>query len=108
MHKHFEEGGKRYGYDRKTSPFMISMVIHRLIKADRLDEAASVLLHDRANYPPPWNQLEALARAYAGRGNKERAIHYYQLTLEENPDNEHARAKLSELGVASAPKSAPP
>lgn len=107
VHKHFERGGKRYGYDRKTSPFMISMVVYGLIKAGRLDEAASVLLQDRENYPAHWNQFEALARAYSERGNRDRAIHYYKLMIEGNPDNEHAKTKLRELGAAAAPTSVP-
>ena len=56
LHKHFEEGGKRYGYDRKTSPSMVSMVVTGLIREGRLEEAGSVLLHDRDNYPPQWQQ----------------------------------------------------
>jgi hypothetical protein len=69
------------------------------MEAGRLEEAASVLLHDPKAYPPPWNQLDALARRYARRGDTERVIHYYTLSLRENPRNEWARKKLAELGV---------
>ena len=99
IHRHFEEGGKRFGYERETSPFMISMVVHGLLQAGRLEEAATVLLHDRQRYPPPWNQLDALARRYAERGDTERVIHYYMLSLRENLLNNWARKKLTELGV---------
>ena len=101
LHKHFEEGGRRYGYDRKTPPFKISMVVAGLIKEGRLDEADSVLLHDPQQYPPPWNQLDALGRAYLDRDDKERAIHHFQLSLTANSENEHARNRLNELGVES-------
>ena len=40
-----------------------------------------------------------LARAYAQRGDKEHAIHYYELSLKVNPNNEWARKKLKEAGV---------
>ena len=99
IHRHFREGGKRFGYDRRTSAFTVSMVVHGLMKAGRLEEAGSVLLHDPEAYPPPWNQLDALARAYAKRGDTEQVIRYYTLSLKENPGNENAKKKLMELGV---------
>jgi predicted alpha/beta superfamily hydrolase len=89
--KHFREGGKRYGYDRTTPPFAVSLVVAGLIKTGRLEDASTVLLHDPKLDPPPWNQLDALARAYAERGNTQQAIRYYTLSLQENPNNTWAR-----------------
>jgi predicted alpha/beta superfamily hydrolase len=99
IHRHFAEGGKRYGYDRKTPAFTVSIVVAALIAQGRLEEAAAVLQHDPKTYPAPWNQLDALARAYAQRGDNKQAIHYYELSLKANPNNEWARKKLTELGV---------
>jgi predicted alpha/beta superfamily hydrolase len=99
VHRHFREGGRRCGYDRTTSPFTVSLIAAGLIRTGRLEEASRVLLHDPKAYPPPWNQLDALARAYGDRGNTGQAIRYYQLSLEENPQNEWARRKLAEMGV---------
>jgi predicted alpha/beta superfamily hydrolase len=99
IHRHFAEGGRRYGYDRKTPAFTVSLIGAALMAQERLEEAAAVLQHDPKTYPPPWNQLDALARAYAQRGDNKQAIHYYELSLKVNPNNEWARKKLSELGV---------
>ena len=99
IHRHFREGGKRFGYDRTTSPFTVSLVVSGLIKAGRLKEASDVVLHDPKAYPPPWNQLDALARAYASEGNAEQAIRHYKLSLQENPRSDWARQKLTEMGV---------
>jgi predicted alpha/beta superfamily hydrolase len=99
IHRHFAEGGRRYGYDRKTPAFTVSLVVAALIAQDRLEEAATVLQHDPKTYPAPWNQLDALARAYAQRGDQEHAMHYYELSLKANPNNEWARKKLKEAGV---------
>jgi predicted alpha/beta superfamily hydrolase len=99
IHEHFREGGERYGYDRTTSPFMISMVVAELIWKGNLEEAARVLLHDEKKYPAPWNQLDALARAYADRGENDRAIHFYRESLKVNPKNDWARGKLQEMGA---------
>jgi predicted alpha/beta superfamily hydrolase len=99
VHRHFAEGGKRYGYDRKTPAFTVSLVVAALIAQGRLEEAAAVLQHDPKTYPAPWNQLDALARAYAQRGDNKQAIHYYEISLTVNPNNEWARKKLKEAGV---------
>jgi hypothetical protein len=100
IHRRFREAGKRFGYpERTTPPFTVSLVVYELMKAGRLEEASKVLLHDPGAYPPPWNQLDALARAYESRGNREQAIRYYLLSRKENPRNEFARKKLSEMGV---------
>jgi predicted alpha/beta superfamily hydrolase len=95
--RHFREGGERAGYERRTPAFTVSILVAALIQKGRLEEAAMVLLHDPKAYPPPWNQLDALARAYAGRGNTEQAIRFYRLSLQENPSNEWARQKLQEM-----------
>jgi uncharacterized protein len=107
--KHFREGGRRYGYERTTSPFTISLIVAGLTKTGRLEEASTLLLHDTKAYPPPWNQLDALARAYAERGNVEQAIRYYKLSLHENPQNNWARQELNEMGADTdaSPKSQP-
>ncbi|HSS97195.1 MAG TPA: alpha/beta hydrolase-fold protein [Terriglobales bacterium] len=104
VHKFYRDGNKRYGVDRDLPPFTISLVVAGLINAGWLEDAATVLLHDPKNYPPPWNQLDALARNYAARGDREKAIHYYQLSLQENPSNEAAKQKLKEFGVSVEPR----
>jgi tetratricopeptide (TPR) repeat protein len=97
--KHFRDGGKRAGYERTTPAFTISLLVAGLIRRGSLDEAGTVLLSDAKAYPPPWNQLDALARAYSERGDKKQAIRYYGLSLQENPMNDWATQKLKELGA---------
>ena len=67
------------------------------MQAGRLEEAAAVLLDDSEAYPPPWNQLDAPAKAYATRGDASPAIRYYMLSLRENPHNEWAKEQLIRL-----------
>jgi tetratricopeptide (TPR) repeat protein len=97
VHRHFREGGARCGYKRTTPPFTVSLLVAGLMKSGRLDEAARVLMHDPKAYPPPWNQLDALARAYEAKGDLGRAAQYYELSLKQNPQNERAKRKLAEL-----------
>jgi hypothetical protein len=78
-------------------------VVYGLMKAERLEDASKALLHDPVAYPPPWNQLDALAKAYESRGNTELAARYYLLSLKENPGNESVRKKLTGMGVKILP-----
>lgn len=105
IHRRFQDAGKRFGYpERRTPPFAVSLAVAKLLDAGRLEDAAKVLLDDVAAYPPPWNQLEALARAYDSRGDTEQATRYYLMSLRANPRNEFARKKLVEKGVRELPK----
>lgn len=97
VHRHFRDGGRRAGYSRTTPPFTVSIIVAGLMRTGRLREASEVLLDDPKTYPPPWNQLDALARAYEDLGDVAKAILYYKLSLERNPRNERAKQKLSEL-----------
>ena len=100
IHRRYREAGQRFGYpERTTPPFTVSLVVAALINAGRLEDASSVLLHDATAYPPPWNQLDALARAYEKRGDTGQAIRYFLLSLERNPSNEFAKQKLTEMGA---------
>ena len=100
IHNRFREAGKRFGYpERTTPPFTVSLLVAALMRAGRLQEASGVLLHDPASYPPPWNQLDALARAYDNRGDTAEAIRHYRLSLEQNPGNEFARKRLAEISI---------
>jgi len=100
IHRRYREAGQRFGYpERITPPFTVSLVVAALMRAGRLEEASKVLLGDPKAYPPPWNQLDALARAYEGRGDSGQAARYYLLSLRQNPANDFAKKKLAEMGV---------
>ena len=100
IHRRYQETGRRFGYPKRTTPpFMVSLLVAALMSAGRLEEASQVLLHDPKTYPPPWNQLDALARRYESRGNAKDAAQYYLLSLRENPQNDHAKKKLTEMGI---------
>jgi predicted alpha/beta superfamily hydrolase len=98
--RRYREAGQRFGYpERITPPFTVSLVVAALMGEGRLEEASEVLLHDPKAYPPPWNQLDALARAYEKRGDTNQAARYYVLSLRQNPQNDFAKKKLTEMGV---------
>ena len=48
-------------------------------------------------YPEGFNTYDSLAEAYAVKGDRELAIKNYRRSLELNPQNTNAVAKLKEL-----------
>ena len=103
VRRHFE-AAKRFGYDRTTPPFTVSLIVAGLVQAGRLEEAGELVLHDPKSYPPPWNQLDALARGYQKRGDTAQEVRYLKLSLDRNHANEYARKRLKELGVDAQPR----
>jgi predicted alpha/beta superfamily hydrolase len=100
IHRRYRLAGQRFGYpERITPPFTVSLLVAALMSAGRLEDASQVLLHDPKAYPPPWNQLDALARRYESRGDAEEAARYYLLSLKQNPQNDFARKKLTNMGI---------
>jgi uncharacterized protein len=100
IHRRYRQAGQRFGYpERITPPFTVSLLVAALMSARRLEEASQVLLHDPKAYPPPWNQLDALARRYESRGDTQEAARYYLLSLRQNPQNDFAKKKLTEMGI---------
>jgi hypothetical protein len=97
--KFYEKSGTRYGYERKTPGNVVGDLSFRLIQADRLGEASSLLLRDPAAYPPPSNLLDMVASGYRKNGHDERASEHYRRSLEAHPGNENARKALTEMGV---------
>ena len=96
---HYTRGGARFGYDRATPASAVLTLVFQLIQADRLEEAASVLLRDTETHPPSSIALAELADAYADRNDRASAREYYTLALRANAGNERARRKLLDMGV---------
>ena len=94
----YRDGGKRFGYERETPASTLFDLGFRLIEAERLEEAGTVLQRD-PDTPAPSTLLDRLAAAYAEKNDEENARDYYARSLKANPANENAKKKLTELGV---------
>ncbi len=69
-----------------------------LISGNHLPEAIVVLKLNVQMYPDSSNAYAALGAAYEKAGQREAAVESYQKSVEKNPGNEEAKAKLKELG----------
>lgn len=70
---------------------------YRLLRADKLHEAIAAFKLNVELYPDSWNVYDSLGEAYMEGGDKERAIRYYEKSIELNPDNENGKRMLEKL-----------
>ena len=70
---------------------------YELMGEKHLPEATALFKWNVAAYPNSGNVYDSLAEAYMKAGDKEHSIEFYKKSLEKDPGNENAKAKLKEL-----------
>ena len=70
---------------------------YRLLMDKRAKDAVNVFAYNVAQHPRSFNPYDSLAECQEALGEREHAIANYRLSLERNPNNEHAKARLAEL-----------
>jgi len=71
---------------------------YRLLQQDkRPKDAVNVFAYNVAQHPQSFNPYDSLAECQEALGDREHAIANYRLSLERNPDNDHAKTRLAEL-----------
>lgn len=67
-----------------------------------LDKALLYFQLNTRHYPASANAWDSLGEAYADKGDRRKAIDSYRRSLELDPDNANAVARLQKLGAAAA------
>lgn len=76
-----------------------------LLGAGQHDDAIAVFRLNAEQFPDSGNVWDSLAEAYLKAGHREQAIVFYQKSLELDPGNANAAARLGELrGALAAPE----
>jgi tetratricopeptide (TPR) repeat protein len=79
----------------------VNQLGYQLMGQGRLDAAIAAFELNVESYPQSFNTYDSLAEAYMNDGQRERAIEFYEQSLERNPANQNAVAKLRELRGSS-------
>jgi tetratricopeptide (TPR) repeat protein len=74
-----------------------------LMADNHLPEAIDLLKLNVQMYPDSGNAYDSLGEAYMKAGQKQLAIESYKKSLEKDPTNENAKAKLKELQPSTPP-----
>lgn len=75
----------------------LNVLGYRLLQTNKLAEAIEILKLNVEMYPQSANAYDSLGEAYMTRGDKDLAIANYKKSLELNPQNANATAKLASL-----------
>ena len=95
---HFQALSERFGFPVPiTEEFLNGHAFHGLRRHDAPDEAIKLFELCLKLYPKSFLAYEGVGEAYEKKGNKEKAIEFYQKALELDPSNTNARNKLKEL-----------
>jgi len=70
---------------------------YNLLSKNKIDDAIKVFKLNTELFPAAFNTWDSLAEAFMTSGSKEKAIEYYQKSLDLNPENDNAKKYLSSL-----------
>lgn len=76
---------------------------YELMGGNHLPEAIGLFKLNVSLNPNSGNVYDSLAEAYMKSGDKQRSIEFYKKSLEKDPTNDNAKAKLKELESATPP-----
>jgi tetratricopeptide (TPR) repeat protein len=76
---------------------MLNAVGYALLSAEKIDAAIDAFTLNVEMYPASANAYDSLGEAYMASGNDAKAIENYEKSLELDPSNTNAEAKLSAL-----------
>ena len=72
---------------------------YMLLRSKRVGDAIDIFSWNKLAYPDSFNVYDSLAEAFMMEGSNEKAIRYYNKSLELNPENMNAIAMLKKLGA---------
>jgi tetratricopeptide (TPR) repeat protein len=97
IEKYYAGLSRHYGYDVATPDMVLAMQSDNLAQSGRTDEAIEMLERLVKIYPASLNGWWRLGGIYRGRGEIEKAIHYYRKCLEVDPDMVYAQQMIEQL-----------
>lgn len=86
-------------HPQRSTEIEVNGLGYGLMAEGSLDAALAVFELNTQDYPRSFNTWDSLAEAWMAKGDRDKAIRFYRRSLELNPGNRNALAKLEELGA---------
>jgi hypothetical protein len=93
----FQEARERNDHSLDFGERKLNQAGYGYLQGGKVKEAIELFKLNVLAYPDSWNTYDSLAEAYMADGNRELAIHYYEKSLELNPENANAVSQLKNL-----------
>jgi hypothetical protein len=97
LRAHFDDVSEQVGVALVPPEAFVDRIGHAFLDATQVDKAIDVFLFNAASGRFSANAHISLAKAYAAKGEVERAIGNYEASLVIDPDNQDVREALSDL-----------
>lgn len=98
--QHFRSLSQRLSWDFRPPEQLVNQIGYAMLRSRNEVEKGRALdffILNAQNFPGSYNAFDSLGEAYEMLGDKKKAISNYTKSLELNPNNEHARIKISSL-----------
>lgn len=98
--QHFRSLSQRLSWDFRPPEQLVNQIGYAMLRSRNEIEKGRALeffILNTENFPGSYNAFDSLGEAYEMLGDKKEAISNYTKSLELNPNNEHARTKISSL-----------
>lgn len=98
--QHFHALSERLSWDFPPPEYLVNQLGYRMLQSGNNKDKSNALeffILNVENYPKSSNSYDSLGEAYETLGDTQKAIENYQISLELNPGNKHARMKIKEL-----------
>jgi len=98
--QHFKALSQRLSWDFPPPEQLVNQIGYAMLRSRNEKEKGKALdffILNTQNFPGSYNAFDSLGEAYEMLGDKKKAISNYAKSLELNPNNEHARTKISSL-----------
>jgi tetratricopeptide (TPR) repeat protein len=93
----FERAASEFPGHALLTEGALNAVAYRVLGAGNVDGAIALLEFNARQHPESWNVWDSLAEGYAQKGDRVKAIELYEKSLQLNPENDNAKAKIAEL-----------
>jgi predicted alpha/beta superfamily hydrolase len=101
--EHYRNISSKFGFDMSPSESDVNIFGYSYMRRGGYAKALEIFLENIKLYPKSFNVYDSAAEAYMELGEKDKAIEFYEKSLEINPANENGMQMLKKLGVEYDP-----
>lgn len=94
---HFDKLSKQFGYRINPTEDFMNHAGYKQLNAGNIEAAIEIFKQNTIYFPKSWNAFDSLGEAYLKRGDKQKAIENYQMSIDLNPGNEEGKKTLQKL-----------